>query len=248
MIAASIEDVIAALDDIVTEASRTGNRLGYFPALYRKVTIRVKEGIEEGIFADGERMELLDVAFANRYLAAYDLYEKGERPRSSWEVAFRATGRWWPIVLQHLLAAMNAHINLDLGVAAARTAPGSELADLEGDFLKINSLLAALVAGVKEELATVWPALRLIDRLTGPAEDTIVNFSMSVARDEAWLFAESLASVTPAEQLERIARADELVARLGRAILDPPPIPRLVTRLVRLGELGSVPRVIDLLS
>jgi hypothetical protein len=39
-----------------------------------------------------------------------------------------------PRVVQHVLLGMNAHINLDLGVAAAEVAPGPAIAGLRGDF------------------------------------------------------------------------------------------------------------------
>jgi hypothetical protein len=34
------------------------------------------------------------------------------KPTRSRQLAFEASNRWWLIVLQHLLLAMNAHINL----------------------------------------------------------------------------------------------------------------------------------------
>ena len=92
-VAATIDEVITRLTGILIESRRVGSRLGYFPALYRKVTVRVKEGIAAGRFEDGPRMERLDVAFANRYLDAYDRRGRGDRPTGSWHVAFDAAGR-----------------------------------------------------------------------------------------------------------------------------------------------------------
>jgi hypothetical protein len=43
---------------------------------------------------------------------------------------------------------MNAHINLDLGIAAAQVAPGPALPALHTDFLCINAILASVVATV----------------------------------------------------------------------------------------------------
>ena len=47
-----------------------------------------------------------------------------------------------PVILQHLLLGINAHINLDLGIAAVETSPGNQLAPLKNDFDMINKLLA----------------------------------------------------------------------------------------------------------
>ncbi len=246
--ARSIDEVVAALDEIVDSCRRQASRNGYFAALYRKVTVRVREGIAAGEFEDGSRMERLDVVFANRYLDAYQRYSRGEPPSASWRLAFDAARRWRPIVLQHLLLGMNAHINLDLGIAAARTAPGDELPALAGDFNKINDVLASLVDGVKQELSEVWPKLRRLDRLAGDREDAVINFSMSEARGRAWELARRLAPLDPGAQAREIARTDLKVALLGRLVRDPPPLTRLTTWLVRLGERGSVPEIVDLLS
>ena len=74
----TIAEVIARLTEIVERAEAGGSRLGYFPALYLKVTKRVEHEIRRGAFDDGERMERLDVKFANRYLEAFDRYRAGE--------------------------------------------------------------------------------------------------------------------------------------------------------------------------
>ena len=124
MSAQTIDQVIQQLDDIVDWSLSHNSRLGYFAALYRKVTLKVKEGINTGFFEDGPRMERLDVIFADRYLEAFEQNQKKIPPTRSWQFAFETCKRWWPIVLQHLLLGMNAHINLDLGIAAARTSPG----------------------------------------------------------------------------------------------------------------------------
>src|SRR5262245_42369321 len=68
--ATSIGEVIDRLSAIIQWSVVNDSRLGYFPALYRKVTAGVRDGIQQGAFDDGRRMERLDVIFANRYLEA----------------------------------------------------------------------------------------------------------------------------------------------------------------------------------
>jgi len=53
----SIDEVIFALDKIIAESEQNNDPAGYFAALYRKVTIRVKDGIVSGYFIDGQRLE-----------------------------------------------------------------------------------------------------------------------------------------------------------------------------------------------
>ena len=77
----TIADVLVALDSIVDRSLAEASRFGYFAALYRGVTRRVKDGIAAGRFENGPRMERLDVVFALRYLDAYDGFRAGKAVR-----------------------------------------------------------------------------------------------------------------------------------------------------------------------
>ncbi len=246
--AETIDEVIEQLTAIIDRCVEDELRLGYFAALYRKVTVEVKTGIAEGFFDDGARMERLDVIFANRYLTAYDAHRAGRPTTEAWAYAFEIADQWWPIVLQHLLLGMNAHINLDLGVAAAKTVPADELPNLHGDFNRINDILSRLVAEVKEELAEIWWTLRLFNRYLGSVEDAIINFSMTNARDAAWDVALRLAPMDDEERGVAIAALDADVRRFGRVIRHPGVLASTVLKTVRLGERGSVRRKIEILS
>lgn len=243
----SIDDVLAALDGVVEHAVREGNRIGYFAAVYRTVTAQVRAGMAAGFFDDADRMERLDVIFANRFLDALQERDNGGRPTRSWRKAFDAAERWRPIILQHLLAGINAHINLDLGVAAAQTAPGEELAGLRGDFDRINEILAGLMDRMRGALAAVSPWIGLLDRLGGRGDDELINFSLTVARGEAWRFASILAPLSPEQHGAPIRLRDERVARLADIVLRPGPLSAGLL-LVRSRESSDVGEVIDTLT
>jgi hypothetical protein len=247
MPANTIDEVIQQLDNIIDWALSNKSRLGYFAALYRKVTLNVKEGIAEGFFEDDERMERLDVIFANRYLEAFEQYQANKLPTASWQITFETSKRWWPIVLQHLLLGMNAHINLDLGIAAARTSPGEAVHDLKRDFNRINEILASLIDDVEREFAHIWPMLGLLDRVGGRTDEALINFSMKKARDHAWKAAQELAPLVQTEQASRIDALDKEVAMLGGLIRNPGLIIGIVTKIIRLGERGTVPEIINIL-
>ena len=247
--AETIDQVLEDLVKIIQWSEKYGSRVGYFAALYHHVTDAVKQGIEyKKFFDDNQRMEKLDVIFANRYLAALEAYRTGGKPTEVWEFAFKVNQQWWPIVLQQLLIGMNAHINLDLGIAAARVAPGDKLESLHNDFNKINKILASLVNIVKNELAQIWTILRFFNRYLGSVEDAIINFSMKLARDHAWSIAEKLAPLDKKEQEPLIAEIDKKALTISHLIRHPGFIGSLVTGLIRIGEKGSVSEKVRILD
>lgn len=238
--AGTIDEVILALDQIISEAIKNNDPAGYFAALYRKVTIKVKEGIASGFFDDGPRMEQLDVVFANRYLDALSAFRNNLPVTQSWQKAFDLYARKSPIVLQHLLMGMNAHINLDLGIAAVEVSEGKNLADLENDFNRINEILSSLVHEVQGDLSAIWPALKFILKWTGKVDDYLVDFSMKLARDGAWKFATEYSAVPNSEKSGTITHRDMKVAAKTDVILKPGMIASLVLWLIRITERGSV--------
>ncbi len=242
----TIEQVVERLGEVVEWATRHEEPAGYFAALYRTVTVRVAEGIRDGFFDDGPRMERFDVVFATRYLEAFDAWTRGAPTTRAWAVTFAMTRHWRPIVIQHLLGGMNAHINLDLGIAAASVAAGEPLSSLKGDFSKINTILASLVQATKDDLSAIWPPLRWIDRLSGPADDAIVNFSMVLARDGAWEFAERLAGLPKDEWLAAIDKRDQVIGtRLADLVYRPGMLASLLLLGIRLAERGTTSSKID---
>ncbi len=242
MAANSISEVILALEKIVTEAIKTGDRAGYFAALYKHVTIAVADKIKEGYFDDNERMERLDVVFANRYLEAYYQYKAGKPCTFSWQLAFDAAADWKPMVLHHLVAGMNAHIGLDLGIAAATIAPGDSIHDVQDDFKKINTILNSMMDQVKGDLFDMWPLSSVITKWRlGSLENEIAGFSMTVARDAAWKVALAYAAIkSPEDKARYVVERDEKVALFGKRVLSPGAFINAMMFVFRLFEFGSV--------
>jgi hypothetical protein len=247
--ATSIDEVIAQLDAIIERARAERDRLGFFAVLYRTVTTAVKDGIAAGRFADGPRMEKLDIVFANRYLAAFDLHRQGLRPTRSWSAAFAAGSSRRVVIMQHLLLGMNAHINLDLGIAAAEVCPGEALAGLEGDFNEINAVLATLEANVEREVCSLSPWIDRLDHIDPRVGRVIANFSIDKARECSWRTAQRLARLSGPERDAAIDEIDADVALIARAIERPIGIViNLNLILVRLRETWDAQKVIDVLS
>lgn len=245
----TIDDVIKTLQDIIDKSIKNKNPLGYFAALYKKVTIKVKEGIANNIFDDGPRMEKLDIIFAKRYIDAYYSFQKNEPISNAWKEAFDLANNYWPTVLQHLLIGMNAHINLDLGIAAAEVSKGQDIDNLKDDFNKINTVLSSLVMDVENDLSKIWPFLKKILKLTKKADDFLIDFSMKKARDEAWNFAVKLSNTKDSKIEEAINLKDKETSEIASLITNPGIIPSFIFACIRIGEKGSiVQKISDLID
>ena len=247
MASTSIDDVLAALDHEIERAIATGDRRGYFAVLYRKVTAKVKEGLAAGFFDDAARMERLDAIFADRYLDALAAHDAERTTTASWALTFGAGQQRRPLVLQHLLVGINAHINLDLGIAAAECAPGPALPDLRRDFDRINAVLAATIGAVQQDLRRVSPWLGMLDRIGARTQHELVRFSIVAARAGAWRFATELAATSTSRWPTRIATRDRAVARIGERVLHPGTAMTAGLLLVRLRERNDVPGNLRLL-
>lgn len=248
MSAHSIDEVIDALDAIVALSRQNADRVGYFAALYRKVTVAVRDGIRRGEFLDGDRMDRLDTRFANRYLDALDAYRAGKPVSESWRISLDACRDKEPTILQHLYSGLSAHLLLDLAVAAAETAPGARLADIRGDFEHINQIVGRLMREVDGIVGKVSPWIGLIDRMAGVQYAAVNKIGISVARDLAWRSAVELAPLDELARSSVISTLDRRAALVARTLTRPTAGLRVVARLIRARESDDVALVIGALA
>ena len=247
MPANTIDEVVAALDSIIQRAWDEQSRMGYFAALYRRVTIAVRDGLKGGAFQNGPLMEQLDVVFASRYLDALSAYQSGGSPSRSWRLAFEACSHDNCLILQHLLAGMNAHINLDLGVASAQVSPGDQLPQLKTDFDQINDVLAAQVGAVESEMAALSPLIKNLSTVGLKSETTLINFNIDLAREAAWFIAQRLANEPAILHEITIDGLDLAVSVGGKATLYPPFKAEAIAKIVA-AEIKDVRSVIEILA
>ncbi len=228
----SIDAAIDEMDRIIDRSITTGDARGWFAIVYRAVTARVRTGLAAGEFDDAERMERFDVTFARFWLDAHSAWDRGEPVSASWAVSFEAARRPG-LILQHLLLGMNAHINLDLGVAAALTCPGPAVVELRDDFERISDVLAELVDRMQLAISDVSPVTRSLDAVGLRFDEALTCFSLERARRRSWDFAEQLAA-TRDDTL--VAARDRVVAGYGARIADPGVPLRWVLPLARWRE------------
>ena len=245
--AASIDEVLSQLTQIIAESENKGDRRGYFAALYFQVTSKVKDGIAHNQFENGPRMERLDVLFANRYLLAFNQWENNLPLSGSWKIAFEATKRSEVLVVQHLLLGINAHINLDLGIAAVETSLNQPLTDIQDDFNIINEILSAMTYKVIHDVNRVSPLISLIGLHAGNTESVLAQFSIDNARDGAWCFAEALMAKKGADYQSCISDRDKDISTLAQALVDSRGVIRITLWIIHLFEWKNPKKIVRVL-
>lgn len=246
--ATTIDEVIASLEQIISDSIRNNTRFGYFATLYLKVTQAVKQGIENGQFQNGSRMEKLDVTFANRYLNAWYLWQNKQEPTQSWKLAFQAVERSSVLILEHLLLGMSAHINLDLGIAAVQTVGSEPLQGIHIDYDIMNDIIGGLTYGVIGELDQVSPLLSLLGLHAGDSDSVLIQFSIVNARDGAWCFADELYGKTGADMDKAIRERDQNIFTLGSSLIHQKGLMAFTVWLIHVFEKKDPKKIINILN
>ena len=241
--------MVAQLDAVVASARSRGDRLGWFGAMYGQTTRTVRDHVAAGRFDDAERMCRFVERFAARYLGPLAAWQAALPVPKSWRVAFQASTGRDAVILQHLLLGINAHVNLDLAVVAAEACPADEIAGLHDDFMRINEVLGALMPRVRACIGRFSPLLDVIDRVGGGEDDEVLNFSIRVARDEAWSQALTLAATEgPARREALVDSLDRRVAVLGKLVANPGGVLQRAVDVVAATESDDVVAVMDALG
>lgn len=226
-VAASLTDTVANFDTIIAWATEENSPIGYFATVYKRATLAIERAtMRPGRFRKPTRMEEFAKAFSQRYFDALNSYfappRRGQHPTAVWGVHVDGTKLKRPVILQHLLTAVNAHINLDLGIAACQVG-GANLPALRNDFNHVNAILGSQIQGVLDALSDVSPGLAEIRRLFLGEVDEVeeIRKLLITFRDAAWNYAVIL-SKNPDLFDELVAGQDASTTELGRCYLKPP--------------------------
>jgi hypothetical protein len=242
---AATDSLLKRLAQIVDAAKTSSHRLGLFAALYHRMTFRIRTALEQGRFDDGDRMDRFAGRFGSRYIAAYEGLAGGSKVSEPWRIAFATATSKKLTILQDILTGINAHVNLDLGVAAAEVADGSDIYSLSDDFHRVNDLLEALIDPTEAVVAQHSPVLDVLDSIGGRTDEELVNFSLRLGRENAWSNAVTLYRLAGKERVAAIAAAERHAALLGRRVAEPGFPLDAAIRIIKLSEDDKVRTLIS---
>jgi hypothetical protein len=247
--AATVPDVIEAISGFIGWCQANSSRLGYFAALYLRITNAVEAALIQGtVFQDNVQMAQLDVTFANRYLTALNGYLHPDLfPGVSrcWLASFQGAEAAGDSVVQHMLSGVAAHIGLDLGIATQQVCGSpANLLRFRGDYDQINAVLAQQVQTVLAEVDSASPLLADLYQVLGKHEMAMIDVGIGGSRTAAWTLANALAVQVPAQQSLTIAAQDGVVAALIPTLFTPSEPLESVAQIVAREENPNISQVI----
>lgn len=243
-----MDGVTERLTAVIDVCRARQSRLGYFAAVYRHVIGIVAADLDAGAFDDADRMRPLAGLLARRYLDALARFERDEESTRSWGLTFTTAARDDAVILQHLLVAANAHLNVDLPVAAAQVARGGSITEVEGDFRRLVEIVVNLMERARSAIGPFSPVLSILGRLADRPDDELLRFSFRVAGDEAWRRAVLLSALPVGRWPAMVDSFDRSTAVLGRAVANPGGILARAVEVVRHAEVEEVPAMIEVLA
>jgi hypothetical protein len=222
----TIGEAVARLEALDRALPRADG-VRWFNRLYLEVTVAVRRQLREQPLEAPPFLEQLDIYFADAYFAALDAAERGDRAVArAWAPLLELRHERGIAPLQFALAGLNAHINHDLAngvVATCETLGMRPGAPQRHDYDSINAVLRETEGRVKQWLLT--DALKEIDQVVAPADDLAAIWSVTRARDAAWVRAQVLWRLRDEPELRDayLAVNDRATELAGRAFLLPLP-------------------------
>lgn len=238
-VAGTVNEVLSELKSLAEEAAEAHNPNGLFFALYRLVTLQVKRGIEEKKFDNPERMETVDVVFANLLFDQVRASREGSDHSDhsdqvsveSWRFFLQAQGRHDLTAAQHMLLGVAPHILHDLALAVFKVVPKEEIESFRQDYVQINDLLFKVLEEIQDILGSRSCGMRFVDWIFCKTDEWIAMTELVLVRDQAFEGARRLhAATAPASNLsveqirkeldaESLAFSEAIAARVTTCVL-----------------------------
>ena len=224
--AAGLHERLAALAERLEARARDLDRRkdsrAVFTHAYALMTRQISEELPAPPGFDPAWTVSLAEAFAARYLAALDGYDRGGEVPEAWRTVFGAIGDRRTSVVEDLVFAMTAHIVRDLPHALLDVG----LADAEGrthvhDFHAVNHALGHEIRPIVNATSRRYGRyVKFLDRLGKPYDEIITDYGIRMSRGVAWYNAVRLQNPDETEAAaESIERSPGIVVD---GVLNPP--------------------------
>ena len=241
--AQSVDDVQRLLRQCIDVASAENSPLGYFPVLHLEATRELLKAASSGVFERPALLRQTIVVLANRYLTARERFRAGKATTKTWALAFDASRSPSLVASQHVLLALSAQLNLDLGIAISETGLLGE------DYERVVDIVSRGVERMRAKLTRTSFLMKTMGGCHCSFDEQFAVFSIKAARKNAMLIALGLQDLSGDELHAAMREVDEDATLLGRRILRPGFTAQVLLAAARMTEQTQSPRqLIELLA
>ena len=222
-----LPQVIAELSAREAWMRQTRDRQGVFAAASIEVMRTMQADLERGAFGQPDWVVRCAVRFSQQYLAALDDAERGWwwRVPQAWALALGDRRRQAGSHMGSLLLSMNAHINHDLPLAIAETAPRQGgLARVAPDYQRILGTLWRSIPHIQARICRDYaPGLLRWEQRAAGLDDVATLAGVWAFRRAGWRWAERLAAASAQPPVLARLRAglDRRACTYGRLLCQP---------------------------
>jgi hypothetical protein len=199
------DEAAAELQKLIDWAKAAGHRVGYFAAVYKRVTLALQKAADHGAFQEAGRMSELAGVFASRYLESVNaFFHPGEGITSffnefedakvsrSWQASFNQFDNDRPVIVQHIQAGINAHAAFDLGMAVNFLTGSQDVDAVRDDYFAVNAVLASQTDDLLDMVEEISPGLKaILDTIPGN-EARLIGPAIAWMRQDSWGFVKVL--------------------------------------------------------
>jgi uncharacterized protein DUF5995 len=170
----SLDELIARLKSIARQYDARRSRMSIDPAAQAEFCLKIKDALRSGAFADPTWVTHLNLHLGALYLtavAAFDERKLDEVP-DCWFMAFQMAATGENLLLQDVLAALNARYNHDFPLAVSLAGPPNQ-PDLEKFQIMFRDHIIEVEQSIVNQYteATILPSL-----LAGPLQGILAEF------------------------------------------------------------------------
>ena len=190
----SFDTAAAELQKLIDWAKEAEHRVGYFAAVYKRVTLALKQAAADNAFEDADRMSDLAGIFATRYLMAVNaFFHPGELTLSdAWRASFDQFDNDEAVIVQHIQGGINAHTSFDLGMAVNQITESRNVQRIRKDFYAVNAVLASQAHDMLDKVGEISPHLKEILAEIPGDEAQLIGPAITWMRELAWKWVEWL--------------------------------------------------------
>jgi hypothetical protein len=170
----TLDELIARLKEIAQQYDSRRSRMSVDPTAHAEFCQKIKNALANGAFADPDWITRLNLCVGTLYIHAVSSFDQGKLDSipDCWLMAFQMAANGDNLLLQDVLAALNARYNYDLPLALSQSGASNQ-PDLE----KFQTMFRDHIIEFEQSIVNRYTDVPMLPNLlTGPLQGILAEF------------------------------------------------------------------------